>query len=112
MQRAYPVEARRAMTFWMIAMVVVALAAMLVAWRLEAPGTKDATVKMRAGPLAPPAVKSLYMTKTIWDATNGCKAMRTLYDEEVCGEYAYTLSSFGITEAPRDHFMYQTPRIW
>ena len=108
MQRAYPVEARRAVAFWLAAMLVVSLAAMFVAWRLEAPGVRDTSVKMHAAPLAPPAVRSRWMTTDIWRGTDGCTKMRTDYDGVICEEYAWKKAQTGTVEAPRE-MLAETP---
>ena len=102
MQRAYPVEARRAVVFWLAAMLVVSLAATFVAWRLAAPGARDAAVKLHAAPLCPPAVRSSFMTSEIWRGTDGCRRMRSLYDGMACEEYAHRKSVTGTVEPPRE----------
>ena len=90
MQRAYPVEARRAVAFWLASMLVVSLAAMFVAWRLEAPGVRDRTVKMHSAPLARLVVRSRWMTDAIWKGSDGCTKPRDLYDSTICEEYSWT----------------------
>ena len=101
MQRAYPVEARRAVAFWLTAMAVVSLAAMFVAWRLEAPGVRDKTVKTHAAPLGTPAIRSRWMTTDIWRGTDGCTKMRTDYDGVICEEYSWKKGQAGVVEPPR-----------
>jgi hypothetical protein len=98
MSRSYPQEARHAMRAWLVALLIVAGAAVVFAVRLERPSDKAAPARLMAVPLGSPAVRSLYMTDSIWRDTAGCATMKTLYHEEVCGEYRYTLTTHGIPE--------------
>ena len=101
LSRSYPGEARRCMQAWLVALLVVAVAAVAFAGRLEVPRMLDKTVRTVAAPLAPPLVRSRWMTPRIWAATDGCARMRNDYDGMICEEYSWTKGQAGAVEPPR-----------
>ena len=111
MARSYPPEARYCMRAWLVVLAVVAASAVVFTWRLEAPSDKAAPSRLVAQPLGSPAVRSLYMTAELWKDSSGCTAPRTLYHEEVCGEYRWTLAARGVSEN-RDVAAESAPLDW
>lgn len=98
MSRSYPQESSWAIRAWLLALLVVAASAVVFTWRLERPSDKALPSRLVARPLAAPAVPSPYMTTELWRDSSGCTAPRTLYHEEMCGEYRHALAARGVSE--------------
>lgn len=101
LSRSYPGEARQCMRAWLVALLVVGVAAAAFAGRLEVPRILDKTVKTHAAPLAEPVVKSRWMTTAIWKGSDGCTKMRNDYDGMVCEEFRWRLGQTGAVQPLR-----------
>ena len=112
LSRSYPGEARQCMRVWLVALLVVGVAAVAFAGRLEVPRMLDKTVRTVAAPLAPPIVRSRWMTPQIWAATDGCARMRNDYDGMVCEEFRWRLGQTGAVQAPRGVVAEAAPSDW
>ena len=101
MERSYPQEARRCMQAWLVALLAIAVASAWTAGRLERPGALPAAPRLVAAPLAPPVIRTRFMTAEIWASTAGCTQMQTLYHEMSCEEFTYQLGRAGKVQPPR-----------